>query len=156
MGRFSIWSLKGSHICPMTFFVKTVWGRCKEQLRYVYPPSPSRHSDMSWVFHASEPWPIVIGQIANPPPNLKLVCASQNQSMWCMWQFYTNAWTICVKKIFKAYKQITKRKDILTINTWKQKKQIRQKQSLVHKVPSGVAILSHVSDVAAIVHPQKM
>ena len=32
---------------------------------------------------------------------------------------------------------------------------IRQKQSLVHKVPSGVAILSHVRDVAAIVHPQK-
>ena len=28
---------------------------------------------------------------------------------------------------------------------------IRQKQSLVHKVPSGVAILSHVCDVAAIV-----
>jgi hypothetical protein len=28
---------------------------------------------------------------------------------------------------------------------------IRQKQSLVHKVPSGVAILSHVCGVAAIV-----
>ena len=28
---------------------------------------------------------------------------------------------------------------------------IRQKQSLVHKVPSGVAILSHVKCVAAIV-----
>jgi hypothetical protein len=28
---------------------------------------------------------------------------------------------------------------------------IRQKQSLVHKVPSGVAILSHVCSVAAIV-----
>ena len=31
---------------------------------------------------------------------------------------------------------------------------IRQKQSLVHKVPSGVAILSHVCGGAAIVHPQ--
>jgi hypothetical protein len=30
---------------------------------------------------------------------------------------------------------------------------IRQKQSLVHKVPSGVAILSHVCGVAAIAHP---
>jgi hypothetical protein len=30
---------------------------------------------------------------------------------------------------------------------------IRQKQSLVHKVPSGVAILSHVCGIAAIVHP---
>ena len=28
------------------------------------------------------------------------------------------------------------------------------KQSLVHKVPSGVAILSHVCGDAAIVHPQ--
>ena len=28
---------------------------------------------------------------------------------------------------------------------------IRQKQSLVHKVPNGVAILSHVCGVAAIV-----
>jgi len=28
---------------------------------------------------------------------------------------------------------------------------IRQKQSLVHKVPSGVAILSHVCGVAAII-----
>jgi len=44
-------------------------------------------------------------------------------------------------------------KGILTINTRKQK-QIRQKQSLVHKVPSGVAILSRVRDVAAIVHPR--
>ena len=33
---------------------------------------------------------------------------------------------------------------------------IRQKQSLVHKVPSGVAILSHVCGVTAIVHPQCM
>jgi hypothetical protein len=58
----------------------------------------------------------------------------------------------CVK-IFKAYTH-----EIvlyLTINTRKQK-QIRQKQSLVHKVPSGVAILSRVSDVAAIVHPQNI
>ena len=54
----------------------------------------------------------------------------------------------CVK-IFKAYTHETVL--YLTINTRKQK-QIRQKQSLVHKVPSGVAILSHVSDVAAIVH----
>jgi hypothetical protein len=29
---------------------------------------------------------------------------------------------------------------------------IRQKQSLVHKVPSGVVILSHMCGVAAIVH----
>jgi hypothetical protein len=56
----------------------------------------------------------------------------------------------CVK-IFKAYTHETVL--YLTINTRKQK-QIRQKQSLVHKVPSGVAILSRVSDVAAIVHPR--
>jgi hypothetical protein len=31
---------------------------------------------------------------------------------------------------------------------------IRQKQCLVHKVPSGVAILSHMCGVVAIVHPQ--
>ena len=31
---------------------------------------------------------------------------------------------------------------------------IKQKQSLVHKVPSGVAIMSHVCGGAAIVHPQ--
>jgi len=54
-------------------------------------------------------------------------------------------------KIFKAYTYETVL--YLTINTRKQK-QIRQKQSLVHKVPNGVAILSHVSDVAAIVHPK--
>jgi hypothetical protein len=58
----------------------------------------------------------------------------------------------CVK-IFKAYTHETVL--YLTINTRKQK-QIRQKQSLVHKVPSGVAILSHVRDVAAIVHPQNI
>jgi len=33
---------------------------------------------------------------------------------------------------------------------------IRQKQSLVHKVPSGVAILSHVCGIAAIVLPCSM
>ena len=33
---------------------------------------------------------------------------------------------------------------------------IRQKQSLVHKVPSGVAILSHVKCVAAIAHPHSI
>ena len=55
-------------------------------------------------------------------------------------------------KIFKAYTYETVL--YLTINTRKRKKQIRQKQRLVHKIPSGVAILSHVSDVAAIVHPQ--
>ena len=48
----------------------------------------------------------------------------------------------CVK-IFKAYTHETVL--YLIINTRKQK-QIRQKQSLVHKVPSGVAILSHVSE----------
>jgi hypothetical protein len=26
---------------------------------------------MGWVFHASEPWTIVIGQIASSPPNLE-------------------------------------------------------------------------------------
>ena len=56
--------------------------------------------------------------------------------------------------MYKKFKANNKRKGILTINTRKHK-QIRQKQSLVHKVPSGVVILSHVSDVAAIVHPQK-
>jgi hypothetical protein len=54
-------------------------------------------------------------------------------------------------KIFKACTHETVL--YLTINIRKQK-QIRQKQSLVHKVPSGVAILSHVRDIAAIVHPQ--
>jgi hypothetical protein len=30
-------------------------GALQEMIKYVYPPLPSRHSDMSWVFHASEP-----------------------------------------------------------------------------------------------------
>jgi hypothetical protein len=71
MGRFFYLVLKGSHICPVTIFVKTIYGRCEKWLRYAYPPLPSRHSDLSWVFHTSEPWPIVIGQIVNSPPNLK-------------------------------------------------------------------------------------
>jgi hypothetical protein len=37
-------------------------------------------------------------------------------------------------------------------NTPKTKNKFRQKQYLVHKVPSGVAILSHVCGVAAIFH----
>ena len=33
---------------------------------------------------------------------------------------------------------------------------IRQNKCLVHRVPSGVAILSHVCGIAAIVHPHSM
>ena len=43
---------------------------------------------MSWVFHASEPWPIVIGQIDNSPPNLEACVCFKNKYRWCMKQFY--------------------------------------------------------------------
>jgi hypothetical protein len=48
------------------------------------------------------------------------------------------------------------KKYILTMAQTKQENTIiRQKQSPVHKFPSGVVILSHVCGVAAIVHPLK-
>jgi len=52
-----------------------------------------------------------------------------------------------MNNMYKKFKANNKRKGILTINTRKHK-QIRQKQSLVHKVPSEVVILSHVCGVA--------
>jgi hypothetical protein len=58
---------------------------------------------------------------------------------------------ICTK--FKAYEQM--RMKIITQNQIK-KTMIRQKQSLVYKVPSGVVILSHVCGVAAIVLPSSI
>jgi len=66
-----------------------------------------------------------------------------------MRQFYTMHEQICTE--FKAWKQITNEKCILTINTKTEHKN-QTKQCLVHKVPSEVAILSHVCGVAAIVH----
>jgi hypothetical protein len=64
-----------------------------------------------------------------------------------MRQFYTMHEHICTE--IKACKKINKI-SLLTENTQtKQNTIIRQKQSLVHKVPSGVVILSHVYGVAA-------
>jgi hypothetical protein len=64
-----------------------------------------------------------------------------------MRQFYTMHEHICTK--IKACKKINKI-SLLTENTQtKQNTIIRQKQSLIHKVPSRVAILSHVCGVAA-------
>ena len=62
-----------------------------------------------------------------------------------MRQFYTMYKHICTE--IKACKN---KISLLTENTQtKQNTIIRQKQSLAHKVPSGVAILSHVCGVAA-------
>ena len=64
-----------------------------------------------------------------------------------MRQFYTMHEHICTK--IKACKKINKT-SLLTENTQtKQNTIIRQKQCLVHKIPSGVVILSHVCGVAA-------
>jgi Fe-S-cluster-containing hydrogenase component 2 len=65
-----------------------------------------------------------------------------------MRQFYTMHEHKCTE-IQTCNKQINKI-SLLTKNTQtKQNTIIRQKQSLVHKVPSGVAILSHGCGVAA-------
>jgi hypothetical protein len=39
---------------------------------------------MSWVFQASEPRPIVIGQIANSPPNLIRLCVLPKKLKYVM------------------------------------------------------------------------
>jgi len=62
-------------------------------------------------------------------------------------QFYTMHGHICTE--IKACKKINKI-SLLTENTQtKQNTIIKQKQSLVHNVPSGVAILSHVCGITA-------
>jgi len=71
-----------------------------------------------------------------------------------MRQFYTMDEHICTE--IKACKKINKI-SLLTENTQiKQNTIIRQKQSLVHKIPSGVAILSHVCGVAVKTFTLKM
>jgi len=71
-----------------------------------------------------------------------------------MRQFYTMYEHICTE--IKACKKINKI-SLLTENTQnKQNTMIRQKQSLVHKVPSGVVILSHVCGVMAKTSPLKI
>jgi len=58
-------------------FVKIVWGHCNEWLRHICLPLSSRQSDMSWGFHASKLWLVVIGQIVNHPPNLEVCMCFQ-------------------------------------------------------------------------------
>jgi hypothetical protein len=61
-----------------------------------------------------------------------------------------------MKKYVHKLKRLNKI-SIITENTHKTNHKNHTKQCLVHKVPSGVAILSHVCGVAAIAHhPHQM
>ena len=51
---------------------------------------------MSWVFHASKPWPIVIGKTINPPPNLEACVCSQKKIK------ASDAWGINLYLIYKC------------------------------------------------------
>ena len=64
-----------------------------------------------------------------------------------MRQFYTIHEHICTE--IKACKKINKISLLTENKQTKQNTIIRQKQSLVHKVPSGVVILLHVCGVSA-------
>jgi len=66
-----------------------------------------------------------------------------------MRQFYTMHVHLCTE--IKACKKINKR-SILTENTQTKQHNYQTKTCLVHKIPSGVAIMSHVCSIAAIVH----
>jgi hypothetical protein len=68
---------------------------------------------MSWVFYASEPWPIVIGQIINPPPNLE-VCVHLQKLKSIMHETliyiqYTNACVIYTKEFMLIIKMMDKK-----------------------------------------------
>jgi len=83
-------------------------GCCEKWLMHICPPLARRHSDISWVFHASEPSLIVTGKIANSPPNLNFyVCFQKNKAS----DIWGNS-IQCVNNMYKkieAYKQINKR-----------------------------------------------
>jgi hypothetical protein len=80
-------------------FLKTILERCEEWSKHIYPPLPSRHSNMSWMFHASE-GPIVTGQITNLLPKLEVyVCFKKLKQLMheaLIHIQYTNAYAIYI------------------------------------------------------------
>ena len=77
MGRF-LPGLKRVSYLPSDDLCKDSMGALREMVKARVPTITKQTLIYELGFYASKPWPIVIGHIANPPPNLKALRTFKN------------------------------------------------------------------------------